>query len=78
MPEDINRAAAVLLLLQLVGVMMVVMMIMLIVVIMMGKEGGEGGPVESPLLCNPLTGSQADEHPGHGQHYGSGEEEDAQ
>ena len=39
---------------------------------------GEGGPVEPPLLSDPLTGSQADEHPGHGQHDGSGEEEDAQ
>ena len=42
------------------------------------EGGGEGGPVEPPLFCNPLTGSQADEHPGHGQHDGSGEEEDAQ
>ena len=43
-----------------------------------GEVEGEGGPVEPPLLCDPLTGSQADEHPGHGQHDGSGEEEDAQ
>ena len=43
-----------------------------------GEGGEEGGPVEPPLFCNPLTGSQADEHPGHGQHDGSGEEEDAQ
>ena len=39
-----------------------------------GEGGGGGGPVEPPLLCDPLTGSQADEHPGHGQHDGSGEE----
>jgi len=34
--------------------------------------------VEPPLLSDPLTGSETDEHPGDGEDDCSGEEEDAQ